>query len=144
MKSLRKRPTYNEIVDYLENDQPKIKYPDRTATFLRNSPYLSQFDGDFSFINLEEQENNITKEKMKEELIKSLAASAHQTAQLIRSENQSRTSSRFTTPASYYDSDLIIDATDDYPEVVMDYELLKQEEDRLQKENLERLDKNCY
>ena len=66
MQSLRKRPTYNEVIDYLENDQPKIKYPDRRATFLRNSPYLSQFDGD-SWIDLEEQENNISKEKLKEE-----------------------------------------------------------------------------
>ena len=41
MQSLRKRPTYNEVVDYLENDQPKIKYPDRRATFLRNLPYES-------------------------------------------------------------------------------------------------------
>ena len=52
MQTLRKRPTYNEVIDYLENDQPKIKYPNRQATFLRNSPYPSQFDGD-SCIDLE-------------------------------------------------------------------------------------------
>ena len=37
MQNLRKRPTYNELINYLEVEQPKIKYPDRTATILRNS-----------------------------------------------------------------------------------------------------------
>ena len=59
MQTLRKRPTYNEAVDYIEKDQPKIKYPNRIATFFRNSPYVSQFDGD-SWIDLEEQENRIS------------------------------------------------------------------------------------
>ena len=83
MQSLRKRPTYNEVVNYLENDQPKIKYPDRRATFLRNSPYLSQFDGD-SWIDLEEQENNINKEKMKELAIQKVAGDEKTTAQVLR------------------------------------------------------------
>ena len=62
---LRRRPTYDEVIDYLENDQPKVKYPDRRATFLRNSPYMTQFDGD-SWIDLEEQENNINKERLRQ------------------------------------------------------------------------------
>ena len=62
MQNLRRKPTYNELINYLEFEQPKIKYPDRRATFLRNSPYLSQFDGD-SWIDLEEQEQNINKKK---------------------------------------------------------------------------------
>ena len=40
--------------------------PHRIATFFRNSPYLSKFDGN-SFLNLEEQENDINREKMKQE-----------------------------------------------------------------------------
>ena len=58
MENLRRKPTYNEVINYLEFEQPKIKYPNRNATFLRNSPYLSQFDGD-SWIDLEEQEEKI-------------------------------------------------------------------------------------
>ena len=65
MQSLRKRPTYFEVVNYLDNEQPKIKYRDRKATFLRNSPYLSQFDGD-SWIDLDEQEQDINREKLKQ------------------------------------------------------------------------------
>ena len=33
MQSLRKRQTYNELIDYLEKNQPKIKYPDREQLF---------------------------------------------------------------------------------------------------------------
>ena len=53
MIGLRKKPTFDELINYL-NDQPKIKYPDRTATLLRNSHYLSQFDG--NLFDLEEQQ----------------------------------------------------------------------------------------
>ena len=88
MEGLRKRPTYNQVVDYLENEQPKIRYPDRRATFLRNSPYLSQFDGD-SWIDLEEQQSNITKEQLKEAEIKRLSAISRATAQVLRTEHHS-------------------------------------------------------
>jgi hypothetical protein len=45
MQNLRKKPTFNELINYIEIERPKIRYPDRTASFLRNSHYLSQFDG---------------------------------------------------------------------------------------------------
>jgi hypothetical protein len=63
MQDLRKKPTFDELINYIEVEQPKIRFPDRTATFLRNSHYLSQFDGLF---DLEEQEKQITKEQIKE------------------------------------------------------------------------------
>ena len=43
---LRERPTYLELIDYIENNNDKIKMPDRRATFLRKSFYLSQLDGE--------------------------------------------------------------------------------------------------
>ena len=82
MQNLRKRPTYNELINYLEVEQPKIKFPDRTATFLRNSHYLSQFDG--NLLDLEEQEKNIEKEKLKEAEIRNIAAERQTTAGLLR------------------------------------------------------------
>ena len=45
MEGLRRKPTYNEIVNYLEFDQPKVKYPDRTATCARASQLLTQLYG---------------------------------------------------------------------------------------------------
>jgi hypothetical protein len=83
MENLRKRPTYNELINYLEFEQPKIKYPDRRATFLRNSPYLTQFDGQ-SWIDLEKQENEINKEKMKEMEVRRTAGEEQSTAQAVR------------------------------------------------------------
>ena len=35
MMNLRRKPTYEELINYLEVKQPKIKYPDRTATFFK-------------------------------------------------------------------------------------------------------------
>ena len=64
MQNLRKKPTFNELINYIEIKQPKIKYPDRTATFLRNSHYLSQFDG--NLFDVEAQEKEIAKEQIKE------------------------------------------------------------------------------
>jgi len=43
---LRERPTYLELIDYVENNDDKIKMPDRRAKFIRNSFYLSQLDGE--------------------------------------------------------------------------------------------------
>ena len=85
MKNLRKRPTYNELINYLEVEQPIIKYPDRTATFLRNSHYLSQFDG--NSLDLEEQETNFEKEKLKEPEIRKIAAETKTTASLLRTRS---------------------------------------------------------
>ena len=61
MQNLRRKPTYEELINYLEVKQPKIKYPDRTATFLRNSHYLSQFDG--NLLDVEEQQKKIQRNK---------------------------------------------------------------------------------
>ena len=43
--ALRRRQTYEEVIDFNENDKDKIKYPDHTATQLRNTFELSQLDG---------------------------------------------------------------------------------------------------
>ena len=44
MTGLKQRKTFEEVIDYIQNDKTKIKYPDRTAKFLRNSFELSQLD----------------------------------------------------------------------------------------------------
>ena len=87
MLNLRRRSTYEELINYLEVGQPKIKYPDRTATFLRNSRYLSQFDG--TLLDLEEQQKNIEKEKLKEFEIRKIASQTKTTASLLRTSRKS-------------------------------------------------------
>ena len=64
MKSnLRKKPTFDELINYIEVEQPRIRFPDRTATFLRNTHYLSHFD--YNLFDVEEQEKQIAKEQIK-------------------------------------------------------------------------------
>ena len=41
----KRRQTYEEVIDYIEHDKGKIKYPDRTARQLRNTFELSLLDG---------------------------------------------------------------------------------------------------
>ena len=45
---LRKRPTYEEAINYLQNDQEKINYPNRAAKQLRESPWMTVLDGDMN------------------------------------------------------------------------------------------------
>ena len=65
---LRKRDTYNELIDYLQFKQEKIIYPDRFAKRLRESPQISNLlDGEgLGKGDLEEQEKNRIKEILKE------------------------------------------------------------------------------
>ena len=55
---LRKRDSYNEIINYLQTDQPKIKYPNRNATFLLNT---SQHSSLLELDGLNEQEEQLKK-----------------------------------------------------------------------------------
>ena len=87
MQNFRKRPTYEELINDIVVEQPKIKYPDRTATILRNSHYLSQFDG--NLLDLEEQEKNIDKQKLKEIEIRKIASEKKTTAGLLRTSRKS-------------------------------------------------------
>ena len=58
---LKKRPDYDEIQDYLNNKQPKLKYPDRLATFIRRTNQMSNLlDGEgYSLFDLEMQQQKI-------------------------------------------------------------------------------------
>ena len=68
-QGLRRRPEYDEIVNYLNNDLPSIKYPDRLATFLRRTNQLSNLlDNDgYSLYDLEmlQQKNMMTEQQKK-------------------------------------------------------------------------------
>jgi hypothetical protein len=71
---LTERPHYASIVDYLENEHPKTTYPfDRTATILRNSPYMTKLDGEIG-IDLQDFENRLEKDKLREITLREQAA----------------------------------------------------------------------
>ena len=43
VNDLKTLPTYEELIDYIERDPVKIKYPNRSAKLLRHSFQLSFF-----------------------------------------------------------------------------------------------------
>ena len=69
---LKKKPTLNELADRIENEPNTIKYPDRTATIVRNSFELSQLDGE-GMREMEQQQAQQMAEVAKENAIRSLA-----------------------------------------------------------------------
>ena len=72
ISGLKRRLTYNEIVDYIEKDPDKIRYPDRWAKQIRNSFELSQLDGE-GMREMENQQINQMKEQEKEHILRTLA-----------------------------------------------------------------------
>ena len=71
------RPSYDELINLLDNPVA-YKYPDRKASTLRNSHWLSQLDGD-SFRVMDELHHNMIKEQEKDAVLRSYASS-HQTS----------------------------------------------------------------
>ena len=100
------------MIDYSENDQPIIKYPDRRATFWRNSPYLSQFVND-SWIDLEEQEQNIMEAQLRAADLKKLASETKSTHMEVKAMGTQTYRSRRQPFGMSYDSDLD-EAYDDF------------------------------
>ena len=68
LEGLKVRPSYDEMISQL--DKPIIdKYPDRKATQLRFSNWLSQLDSD-GVKSLEQQQLTAMKEQHKQNLLK--------------------------------------------------------------------------
>jgi len=86
-EGLKKRDTYNEIIDYIQNKQDKIQYPDRTAKQLRNTPQLSNLlDGNGEgYQEMEEQQKRNTQEIEKENIIRNMASDTNQSAKVLKS-----------------------------------------------------------
>ena len=96
--NLRKKTKFNELINYIEIERPKIRYPDRSATFLRNSHFLSQFDG--NLFDLEEQQKEIAKAQLRETEIRNVVAQTLGTASLLRSDAAQEQNRRTTEEAT--------------------------------------------
>lgn len=72
---LVRRKTYEEIANIITNKPPKLKYPNRDATALFNSFPMQQFlgDGSASVEFLEKQKNNMFKQELINNQVKSLS-----------------------------------------------------------------------
>ena len=80
---VKPRPTYEEIINF---EDYLVKYPDRTATFIRDSPLLTQLDG-IGMMEMEEMERR-ENEKYKDDLIRQIAYNTGQPAQVLRAVNR--------------------------------------------------------
>ena len=83
---VKPRPTFEELINFV--DYP-VKYPDRSATFTRESPLLTQFDG-IGMMELQEQEQREIAERQKDDMIRQIAAATGQSAQMLRALNRRR------------------------------------------------------
>ena len=72
---LKKKPTLKELITQIETEPNTINYPDRTATFVRNSFELSQLDGE-GMREMEQQQAQQMAEVAKENAIRNLANTA--------------------------------------------------------------------
>jgi len=85
-QGLRKKESYDEIVDYLENKQERIKYPNRLAKQIRNSPQLSNLldNGGEGLVEMEEQQQRAMRHEQAEQAVRQ----AGSTAQVLRAAGQ--------------------------------------------------------
>ena len=67
---LHKRPQMMQIVDYLENGQEKMTYPDREAKFVRNHPFMTQLD----FFDMQEDQERAWEGEQRKKEVEKLAA----------------------------------------------------------------------
>ena len=99
---LKRRQTYEEVIDYIENDKDKIKYPDRTAKQLRNTFELSQLDGVGMQI-MEQQQFREMKEREKEHLLRQIASKTNMSITDARATHTAETeenTTQFQSPQS--------------------------------------------
>ena len=75
MQGLKRKPTYNELIQEVENSDDIIKkYPDRRVLFVRNHPYLTVLDGECYMDALDAQQDAIVKEQQKDMMIRTYSS----------------------------------------------------------------------
>ena len=75
------RNQYDEVAQYITLDPDKIKYPNRKALQIRNSPYMTQFDGAM-FEDLKDQNDRMMKAQMRDLYIIQMAREQGRPAQV--------------------------------------------------------------
>jgi hypothetical protein len=82
--ALKPKPAYEELINFV--DYP-VKYPDRTATWTRDSPMLTQLDG-IGMMEMEELERRKKVERYEEDMITQIVVNTGHSAQLLRAMNR--------------------------------------------------------
>jgi hypothetical protein len=77
---LRKRPEFEQIVNYLNYGQETVRYPDREAKFIRNHPYMTQLD----FFDMQEDQQRAWEQQMREHAAEELAKQSKTSKAMVR------------------------------------------------------------
>ena len=70
---LRKRPTYEELIKYIEEDPDTIRYPNRNATIMSNTFEFNQMVGE-GFRQMQQMSNRVTQQRAQESLFAEYAS----------------------------------------------------------------------
>ena len=82
---MHRMPTYDEVIyDTVINPTARINLPDRRATQLRNTHQLTRFDEVDQTIDLAEEQEKITKHKLREVALQGMGVGPDETATLVR------------------------------------------------------------
>ena len=82
-EGLHKRDTYEGLIDYLESKQEKIKFPNRDAKFVRDSPQYQSLLNE-GFVEVEEQQLKQIKEEQAEHAVIRTANDTNETAKEVK------------------------------------------------------------
>jgi len=85
MLGLRKKETYEALINYLLTDQEVIRYPDRYAKQLRESPYLTQLDGE-GLGQMQDQQERQFREQHRENTIRQVASTSNQSVSQVKAD----------------------------------------------------------
>ena len=101
---LRRKPTYNEIIGMLdENEKLTGKLPNRDATFFRNSPEGSIFDGSDAMEQLKEEQGKLLLRQMSDILLRQNVRTAGRTYHTERARQMPTTSPVISQPSAPMD-----------------------------------------
>lgn len=125
---LKKRKSYEELINYIQYDQEQIKYPDRAATQVINSHELSNLlDSEgLSIKNLKDQHRDKSIIEMRDHIIREIAATNNGTAQVLRAQE----SNNVIDPEHFNIGNSTPDAGED---VVEQYDNLEEENENKKK-----------
>lgn len=107
MSGLKRRQTYEEMINYLHYGQEVVKYPDRRAKQLRESPYMTQLDGE----DLDDQHERLLIQQRRQLAVQQVSAqtgrsAAEQTIQQggrINRENPQPITTTTLPPEDFYE-----------------------------------------
>ena len=91
---LKKRPQMEQFIDYLENGQERVKFPDREAKFIREHPFMTQLD----FFDMQEEEKQAWEEQKRKQKVKEIATQTKTSEAIQSTKKRSRSDTVLPRP----------------------------------------------